>query len=148
MKAIRRFSFARVLALLVTAVGLSTALASAQSAVQGTFTLPMQAHWEKSVLPAGEYSFKVELQSFGPLVTIHSTDNKIAAMFLARSLSDTSESKTQGLVLTSRGGGMFVSSFQLGSMGLALNYGVPKELMEDASLAPHPAQPAVIAATH
>jgi hypothetical protein len=150
MKAIRGFSFARLSALLLTAFGLSTAIASAQSAMQGTFTLPMETHWEKSVLPSGVYSFKVELQSFGPLVTVHSADNKLAVMFLARSLSETRTSNTQDLVLDDRNGEMFVSSFRLGSMGIALNYGVPKGVMEAASVAPpaeHPAQPAVVAAS-
>jgi hypothetical protein len=143
MKAIRRFSFVRISALLLTAFGLSTPIAFAQSSMQGTFTLPTEAHWEKSVLPSGEYSFKVEILSFGPLVTVHSLDNKLAAMFLARSTSETSESATQDLVLESRSGEMFVSSFRLGTMGIALNYAVPKAVMEASA-----PSPAVVASTH
>jgi hypothetical protein len=147
MKAIRRFLFARAGILAFTALALSTALAAAQSSLHGTFDLPMEAHWEKAVLPAGEYSYSVEILTATPLVTVRSADGKWAAMFLSRSLSQTPECNSQDLTLTSRDGEMFVSSFRLGEMGIALNYAVPKEA-KTASGARRPAQPAVLAASN
>jgi hypothetical protein len=146
MKAIRKFSPVGAGWWIITALALSTALAGAQSSLHGTFDLPMAVHWGKSILPAGEYSFTVEILATAPVVTVHSADSKWAAMFLPQALSQAPETPNPELLLTNRGGAMFVSSFRLGELGMALNYAVPKPT-EAARARERPASLAVFAAS-
>jgi hypothetical protein len=58
MKSTRGLKSVRILLLAVLAAGLSASLASAQE-YEGKFTLPFVASWGMPVLPAGDYSFRV-----------------------------------------------------------------------------------------
>ena len=58
MKSTRSLKSVRILLLAVLAAGLSASLASAQE-YQGKFTLPFEARWGSAVLPAGDYTFRV-----------------------------------------------------------------------------------------
>jgi hypothetical protein len=134
--------------LMAASLSLSPTLASAQSALVGTFKLPMTAHWSQAVLPAGEYSFYVELLGAGPLVTVRSADRKWAAMFICRSTSPVEEGTTNhNLLLVRRGEEMFVSSFRLSELGLELEYNLPKVAATNtvASLSEHRGQSATLA---
>jgi hypothetical protein len=125
MTAIRRFSFMQALAMMIVALGLSTAPAAAQS-VTGTFKLPMAAKWGTSFLPAGEYSYSAEISNGMPLVTVRSVDTKWAQMFLAQSVSAEDDSKPATLELTRQGDTLYVSSISARGMGLVFNYALPK----------------------
>ena len=126
MKTFGKFSFA--LALLALGLGISTSRAAAQSMATGTFTLPVEAHWGRAVLPAGDYSFAVDQQSARPIVTVRRADGKSMGLFLSRSVTQIAESGAQSLTLTRAGDEMFVSSLQLGVVGLELDYSSPKVL--------------------
>ena len=132
MKTIGKFSFAVML--LAVGLSLSTSRAAAQSLISGTFKLPMQAHWGMAVLPAGDYSFTVEIHGSGPMVAIRDAEGKCTGMFFPRSVTQVTESQTQTLLLTRVGETAFVSSFQLGAVGMNLDYGVPKESSTVAEL--------------
>jgi hypothetical protein len=134
MKTIRKFAFVRVLVLMAAALSLSASLAAAQSLQRGTFTLPVEAHWGKAVLPAGAYSFSVESMSSYPLVTVRAADGKIAGMFVAEGVSTLSATAEQVLTLTRRGEEMYVSSLQLSDLQTVFEYRVPKAA-ETASVA-------------
>ena len=125
MTAIRRFSFMQALAMMIVALGLSTAPAAAQS-VTGTFKLPMAAKWGTSFLPAGEYSYSAEISNGMPIVTVRSVDTKWAQMFLAQSVSAEDDSKPATLELTRQGNTLYVSSISARGMGLVFNYALPK----------------------
>jgi hypothetical protein len=125
MTAIRRFSFMQALAMMIVALGLSTAPAAAQS-VTGTFKLPMAAKWGTSFLPAGEYSYSAEISNGMPIVTVRSVDTKWAQMFLAQSVSAEDDSKPATLELTRQGDTLYVSSISARGMGLVFNYALPK----------------------
>jgi hypothetical protein len=125
MTVIRRFSFMQALAMMIVALGLSTAPAAAQS-VTGTFKLPMAAKWGTSFLPAGEYSYSAEISNGMPIVTVRSVDTKWAQMFLAQSVSAEDDSKPATLELTRQGNTLYVSSISARGMGLVFNYALPK----------------------
>ena len=78
------------------------------------------------MLPAGEYSFKVETEAGFTLVTVRSEDGKWGAMFPVRFQTQAPDSEDRGLVLTRRGEDFFVTSLQLGDLGLVLGYNIPK----------------------
>ncbi len=126
MKTIRRFSFVRVLLLMAAALSLSTSYAAAESSERGTFTLPTEAHWGITVLPAGTYSFTVESMGSYPTITVRSSDGKVSGMFVATAVLSMEESGKQLLTLTRRGDEMYVSSFQLSDEGVVLEYTLPK----------------------
>jgi hypothetical protein len=130
MKKMNKFTF-RTLVLLGGVLALASGLASAQS---GTFRLPVEAHWERAVLPAGEYSYSVD-QRGGKLVTIRSLENGSGIMVMAASYSMTRPLKNQ-LILTKSGNQMFVTSLSLEDSGMVLNYTIPKtkNLVSTASL--------------
>jgi hypothetical protein len=126
MKNIGKFSFAVLL--LAVSLGFSAPQAAADSMLSGTFKLPMQAHWGTAVLPAGDYSYTVEMHGSGPVVAIRTADGKCSGLFFARSVSTVAESGVQSLTLTHVGTDTFVSSFQLGAIGLSLDYSMPKQV--------------------
>jgi hypothetical protein len=132
MKTIRKFAFVRALVLIAGALSLSTSYAAAQAVQRGTFNLPVEAHWGISVLPAGAYSFTVESMSSYPLVTVRSADGKAVGMFVARSVSPSTESGGQLLTLTRRGEEMYVSSLQLSDLQVVLEYSLPKAAQSPA----------------
>jgi hypothetical protein len=63
MKSIRKVSLLKVLVLFVGALGASVIPASAQS-TKGTFTLAHKVRWGTAVLPAGDYAFSVDTQTW------------------------------------------------------------------------------------
>jgi hypothetical protein len=148
MKTFGKFSFA--LALLAFGLSLSTSRAAAQSLVSGTFKLPVEAHWGRAVLPTGDYSFAVELHGSGPMVTVRQADGKCVGLFFSRSVTQIAESGTQNLVLTASGNDMYVSSFQLGAVGLELDYNLPKvvEAAMGANLPAHRTSAMLSGAAH
>jgi hypothetical protein len=146
MKTFGKFSF--VLALMALGLSFSTLPAAAQSMVAGTFKLPMEAHWGPVVLPAGDYSFTVEQRSSSPIVAIRNANRKGVGMFLSRSVSQIAESENASLILTRSGEGVFVSSFQLGSIGLALEYGLPRSVESAMASPEHGAAVVVATAAH
>lgn len=147
MKNFGKLSF--VFALLAVGLGVSTSRASAQSMAAGTFTLPVEAHWGQVALPAGDYTFAIEQRGTGPLVTVRQVGGKSVGMFLSQSVSQIAESRSDSLTLTRVGDEMFVSSFQLGLVGLSLQYTMPRTV-ELASAEKLPAQQSAMlaASTH
>jgi hypothetical protein len=144
MKTIGKFSFAVML--LAAGLGLSASSAAAQSIASGTFKLPVQAHWGMAVLPAGDYSFAVEIRGSGPMVSIRTAEGKCAGLFFSRSVTEVAESGSQSLTLTRLGDEAFVSSFHLGTIGMVLDYNVPKEASMVAGLSAPPTSSPVITA--
>jgi hypothetical protein len=125
MKTIGKFSFA--LLLLAVTFGFTSQVA-AESMLTGDFKLPLQTHWGLAVLPAGDYTYAVEMHGTGPVVAVRSVDGKCVGMFIARAINPIEESGSQTLMITRVGDEAFVSSFNLGRVGLSLNYGVPKSV--------------------
>ena len=70
MKSIRKFAYAALLTL--SALNFAPSLA-AQEPARGAFTLTHEVHWQKNIVPAGEYSFR---SIRGPSATAHSSPDQ------------------------------------------------------------------------
>jgi hypothetical protein len=62
---------AKLFAAVVLATCVFTVAANAQPSFEGRFTLPYEVHWNRAVLPAGEYSIQVDAK--GMPAVVHST---------------------------------------------------------------------------
>ena len=125
MNAKRSFSLVKTLALLVGALCLSTTLASAQEVpLKGQFTLPFEITWGGTVLPAGDYSFK--LNSISPPNTIQIRGEGKNVMVMAQGVNDYPSSNESSLTLVRHGSSREVRTLQLAPLGITLYYAPPK----------------------
>ncbi|HUJ96086.1 MAG TPA: hypothetical protein VLW84_12520 [Terriglobales bacterium] len=129
------FTLLRAAVLVIAGLGVSSALAAAQA---GTFKLPTEARWGSVTLAAGNYSYVVDSAPAGKIVTVRAAQGNWAAMLLAQSMVETPTINNQ-LLLTKRGGEMYVSALCLKDPGLTLTYPVPsaKESLTAAALPDH-----------
>lgn len=134
MKLVRRFSFVKAMLLSTAALVLSTGMAHAQS-LAGKFTLPTEVHWKSVVLPAGEYRFTVQGNGVSSMVVVSSLDARHAAMLMPASISQTALSNHDNLEVAHRNGEAYVTSFEMGSLGLVFNFAAPQPKAEMASAA-------------
>lgn len=142
MKSIRKFAYAAVLT--VSALNFAPNLASAQEAA-GTFTLTHEVHWQKAVVPAGEYRFAIGAEGPAEMLTLHKVSGNAAGFMLL--VTDVEASQPSGpsqLVVVSRTGERFVSTMLLPEFGMTLHFAVPAETPEVAQTvtAPHTTQTA------
>ncbi|HTT64163.1 MAG TPA: hypothetical protein VMG35_20065 [Bryobacteraceae bacterium] len=88
---------------LLTLLGLTAAGASAQTALKGSFELPVQAYWNNTSLPAGEYKLSVVMES--PQLSLISVRGEgVATTFLAYAGGREETSSTSVLRLESVNG--------------------------------------------
>jgi hypothetical protein len=138
MKSNRRFSLLKVLVLAVGAMGASAIPAHAQAAA-GRFTLAHKVRWGRVSLPAGDYTFSLESQTWPARITVRQLGGSTAAMILPTLISANTLTGASLLVLHDEGGESVVSALRLSSLGLALEFASPKLAMpvaETAGLAP------------
>src|SRR5271163_2743466 len=91
MKSIRKFAYAAVLTL--SALNFAPNLASAQDAA-GTFTLTHEVHWQKAVVPAGEYRFTLGAEGPAGMLTLRKVSGNGAGFMLL--VTDVEASKSSG----------------------------------------------------
>jgi len=114
----------RILLLAVLAAALSASLASAQD-YEGKFTLPFEARWGKAVLPAGDYSFRVNASQIPCMVSV-SQGRQTLAFILT---SDTTRGRVAGssaLIAVRSAGSYRIRALQLAEAGVVLEYMPPK----------------------
>ena len=140
MKLIGKFSFVKALFLAVGMLVLSSGMANAQSLV-GKFTLPTEAHWKSVVLPAGEYTFTAEGFGATSMLVVRSLDSRHSVMLMPASIAQTAITNNDSLQLTHQGGEVFVTSFEMGSLGQVFYYPVPPAAAELASASQAASQP-------
>ena len=124
MKLVRKFSLVKALFVAFAGLMLSAGLAQAQS-LSGKFTLPTEVHWKTVVLPAGDYQFSVSGSGIASMLVIRNADSKHSAMLMPMSVSETGMTNSDSLQLTREGGEAFVTSFEMGSLGLVFHYPAP-----------------------
>lgn len=125
------------LALSLLALGLSSTVASAQTA-RGTFTLTHDVRWQNASVPAGEYQFSLESRGPSELMTLRQRDGAHASfMLLVGSASPSAGASLDRLVLVSRGGKSYVRTLELPYYGIALHFTVPAEGTELALAGEH-----------
>ena len=125
MNATRSFSSIRLLALGLVTLGLWASVARAQTC-EGTFTLPFEASWGTAVLPAGDYSFKLETPSTIPY-SVEVRGNGTGVLIRSTGISDRPVSGRSELVLVRRGGKARIRALHLTERGQTFHYFVPKD---------------------
>ncbi len=124
MKSTRSLKSVRILLLAVLAAGLSASLASAQE-YQGKFTLPFEASWGGAVLPAGDYTFRVNA-SEGPCMVAVSQGRQIVALILTSGTTRGEVAGSSALIAVRSAGSSHIRALQLAEAGLVLEYSPPK----------------------
>ena len=121
MKSIRKVSRLKMLVLFVGALGASALPASAQS-TKGTFTLGHKVRWGTAVLPAGDYEFSVDTQTWPARVMVRELSGTTSAIILPQAYSDQKLAGGSTLVIEKEAGESVVSSLKLANVGMALEF--------------------------
>jgi len=140
MKLIRKFAYTAVLTL--SALNFAPNLASAQDAA-GTFTLSHEVHWQKAVVPAGEYRFTLGSEGPAEMLTLRKVSGNATGFILL--VTDVEASQPSGpsqLLVVSKTGGRFVSAMLLPEFGMTLHFEVPAETTQVAQTAANTIQTA------
>ena len=120
MKAIRFNDWLRVLVLAGFVACLTGGVASAQD-FKGSFTLPFEARWGSAILPAGDYTFKMDMVRAPFLAQIYGKDGSV--LVLAQSVTDRANPAQSELILVPRAGKYTVRALNLAGVGLVFSYG-------------------------
>jgi len=133
MKSIRKFAYAAVITL--STLNFAPTLASAQEAA-GSFTLSHEVHWQKAIVPAGDYRFTLGSSGPGEMLTLRKISGSGAGfMFLVMDVDDSRPEEPSQLVMVPRSSGSFVSTMELPEFGVRLHFAVPAETREVAQSA-------------
>ncbi len=101
---------------------------------QGEFTLPHAAHWGKTVLPAGDYSFRVTANGPTSIVTVRG--NKQSAFVMTAGVYPCDACTGSELILINRKGERTVQMLRLAQAGIVLYYAPRREVDEALAQAP------------
>jgi hypothetical protein len=121
MKRSQSFNLVKVMLLAVLAAGLSTGLASAQNVIRGKFTLPFEARWGADVLPAGDYTFDLNVAKQPCIVTVRQGDRSMA-LAMANFVERGATSGHSALITVRTGGKYQIWTLHLAEAGLTLDY--------------------------
>jgi hypothetical protein len=124
MKSTRSLKSVRILLLAVLAAGLSASLASAQE-YEGKFTLPYEARWGKAVLPAGDYSFRVN-PSRDSCITLVGQGRRGVALILTSKTTRGEVAGSSALITVRSAGSYRIRALRLAEAGMVLEYMPPK----------------------
>jgi hypothetical protein len=100
----------------VLATGVFAAAANAHPSFAAKFNLPYEVHWGQTVLPAGEYSIRMEAASMAKIMS--TTGNK--AVYTGPPIVLDSEKGSACLTITTQGHERRVRSLNLPSIGKSL----------------------------
>ncbi|PYU35027.1 MAG: hypothetical protein DMG31_04785 [Acidobacteria bacterium] len=118
-KTIRRLLTLRLLVIAALTTCAFAAAANAQASFTGKFTLPYEVRWGTAVLPAGDYSIRMESSSAPALVWSAGGENK---MFTVTPIAANSEKGAARLYITFVRGERRVRSLNLPELGRSLIY--------------------------
>jgi hypothetical protein len=94
-----------------------TTAAKAQPSFEGKFTLPYEVHWNRAVLPAGQYSIEVDAK--GMPTVLRSTSSGVSANTSAPIVTDLEKGAAR-LTVTIQGNERRVRSVNLPQIGKSL----------------------------
>jgi hypothetical protein len=130
MKSIRRFAYAT--ALILSALNFAPSMASAQDGV-GSFTLDHEVHWQKAIVPAGKYRFRITTSGPSKILILSKISGKGAGfMLLVNDVAESGPADASRLIVVSRAGGSFVSTMEVPEFGVTLHFRVPEDTREVA----------------
>jgi hypothetical protein len=132
MKSIRN-RILTVVAVGLLSVAFGASASQAQAIYKGSFTLDHTIRWQKSTMPAGDYTFTVASTSRNQPVTVTGPDGSVFQLPMV--VSNTKITEKSVLKLEWRGEDMFVREMDLGQVGLNIRYHVPKASADDKLLA-------------
>jgi hypothetical protein len=133
MRGIRNLTGVGLIGALVLAASLTASFASArQGDFLGHFTLTSETRWGQAVLPAGRYTFELDLTH--DLITVRGQHR--AAMIMSATHDTDTRVKLSALILVSRRGKATVRALQLARDNVVLLYAVPKETREELAQGP------------
>jgi hypothetical protein len=107
-------------------------------AYKGTFALPFEAHWGNLVLPAGEYSFKIDDQTPNNTILV-TRGTQYLGFVLITSTSDQPTSGKSELVAVSAGAAYRVSTLRLqtdNGNDVVVEFAIPKSERQMPSRGP------------
>ena len=125
MKSIRSLKSVRILLLAVLAAGLSASLASAQD-YEGKFTLPFEARWGTAVLPAGDYSFRINTNNYSCIALVSQGGRGVAFIMPDTAASRGEVAGSSALIAVRSAGSYRIRALQLAEAGVVLEYSPPK----------------------
>jgi hypothetical protein len=129
MKSIRSFAYATILTL--TMLNIAPKLASAQEPARGTFTLSHEVHWQKAIVPAGDYQFSFSPDEASGLLRLREISGGEASfMLLVLDVDKAKPSDVSGLLLETTSEGSYARALQLPEFGMTLRFGVPSPKAE------------------
>src|SRR5208337_3582110 len=125
MKSTRSLKSVRILLLAVLAAGLSASLARAQE-YEGKFTLPFEARWGTAVLPAGDYSFRLD-PSQNPCIALVRQGTRGVAFVMADGGASKGEvAGSSALIAVASAGSYRIRALRLAEAGVVLEYSPSK----------------------
>lgn len=123
MKSIRSFTLLNLAMGSLLAICLNSGLASAQITA-GKFTLPFEAHWGLSTLPAGTYSFAVE--GIGREAKVRVLHGAETVAYMLNQGFDATPSRSISLTIARNSAGKFVRDLSLPEIGQVFHFAPPK----------------------
>jgi hypothetical protein len=130
MKTIRSLMILAGLSLAVLALGATGAKAWSPAGTDfaGTFTLPFEAQWGRTTLPAGEYSLYYGHlpKSSTPVVEVIGKDKGSPHAFILPQGIDSASTTTSALVCVREGNALIVRSLEMPAIGESVRFGLPR----------------------
>lgn len=129
MRTIQRLTILAGLPLLVLALGATGAKAQGRSGTEfvGTFTLPIEAQWGGTIMPAGEYSlyYRQPLTRASFMVEVIGKKKGSPHVFiLPQGVSDASATRTE-LVCVRQGSSLIVRALEMPEIGTVALFALP-----------------------
>ena len=135
MTTIRKFVYTALLA--VTALNISPALAAAEQAARGKFTLKHDVIWGTAKVPAGDYEFSYDPLAISPVLTITKMSGaRTSYMVLIPASGVSKSSDANQLLLETSADGSYVSALRLPLSGVTLYFSVPAHSTKQMAKAP------------
>jgi hypothetical protein len=117
----KRYSeFLAKLGLALLALGTFASMGNAATAYQGKFTLPVEAQWGNTKLPAGDYTITVP--SSGAPYTVYLQGSKASAVIQAVTAEDGAASGRSQLNLRDIAGEQTIEAFEVPGLSLTFIY--------------------------
>jgi hypothetical protein len=112
--------------LVLAGAGLLATTASAQMRFVGSFTLPCRASWAGAVLPAGDYTMRLESLSKGTYIQVDAVNGNTRAYVPQWSAGDKSSDENV-ILLTVIGTRCVVRALNLADLGMEITYPLSRE---------------------
>lgn len=125
MNSKRSFTWAQFLAPALLAAFVFPSVLSAQTASEGTFTLPFETRWGIAILPAGDYSFTLSSLATPQLIRV-TGQGGTALVMTSGGVSERKPAEHSALIVVRHEGRARVRALYLEHLGLTFNYVPPK----------------------